>query len=207
MKFCAKCGQQMEDNLKFCPACGAEQNSSAELDPVTAVKDSFSKNKKLIAKIGIIALAAIIVVILLVKIFTPGYKKAADKYLDAFADLKVTKMMDMLPEFVFNDYDKDQLRDIKQEIEDEMEDEFKDIKISFTITDTEKMDKDAIENIEERADNRYDETIKVKKGYYVTAKMTAKHDGEKMSDYYGFQVIKIGSKWYIYDTSFMNLFY
>ena len=30
MKFCGKCGQQIEENIKFCPACGA---STAEAAP------------------------------------------------------------------------------------------------------------------------------------------------------------------------------
>ena len=29
MKFCGKCGQQIEENIKFCPACGAPMEDAA----------------------------------------------------------------------------------------------------------------------------------------------------------------------------------
>ncbi len=29
MKFCGKCGQQIEENIKFCPACGAPMEEAA----------------------------------------------------------------------------------------------------------------------------------------------------------------------------------
>ena len=37
MKFCSKCGAQMEDNVAFCPSCGAPMNGGA---PVAAVVSS-----------------------------------------------------------------------------------------------------------------------------------------------------------------------
>ena len=42
MKFCKKCGQQIEDNVLFCPYCGTPQQAA----PQPAVKERPAKAKE-----------------------------------------------------------------------------------------------------------------------------------------------------------------
>ncbi|MBQ9119647.1 MAG: zinc-ribbon domain-containing protein [Lachnospiraceae bacterium] len=190
MKFCAKCGNSMEDNVKFCPACGEAQEMG---DPVAAVAEGLKKNKKKIITIALIAVAAILVIVLLAKLFTPGYKKAAKKFMNAVEDLDLQEMYDLMPDFMV-DMDKDEIRDKQNDMEDEMGD----YKISYTITQTEKMDEERIESLEEDFDWMYDESVNIKKGYEVYVKMTVKEDGKKDTDTVVLYSLKIGSKWYVY---------
>lgn len=200
MKYCGKCGTQMENNVKFCPGCGEAQTDMG--DPIAAVKDTVVKNKKTIMKVAVVAVAALLVILLLVKIFTPGYKKTANKLLDAIEDLRVDKMLDLMPDFMTEELDKDDIEELQEEIEDEMDD----IKISCKITDTEKMDDDAIEALETTFDLIYDKSVNIKKGYVISADMTAKTDGKKATQSFSFSVIKIGSKWRVYAPS-LDSFY
>lgn len=200
MKFCGKCGTQMENNVKFCPSCGEAQTDMA--DPVAAVKDTVVKHKQMILKVAVVAVAAVLVIVLLAKLFTPGYKKVANKYLDAIEDMRVDKMLDCWPDFMTEDLDKDELKELQEEADDEMDG----IKISCKITETEKMSDETIEAMENTFDLYYDKSVNIKKGYVVTADMTLKKDGEKETMSFTFQVIKIGSKWYVYQSSLSFLY-
>lgn len=195
MKFCGQCGTSMEDSVKFCPACGEPQKEND--DPVAAVKNTVLKNRKKLKKYAVIAVAAIVVIFVLVNLFTPGYKKAVKKYFNAYEDKNFSKMFDLYPDFLTETIDKDVMREIQSELKSELSG----IKLSYKIIDTDRMDDDEIENIEERFEHYYDEDVNIKKAYQVTVKLTAKMNGESETVKMSVVAMKIGFKWYIYDTS------
>lgn len=80
-KFCAKCGNQLNENEKFCGKCGApvedsaaavqfEQPSFAAAEPAVeteaAVPAAKDKKKVMLALIAVAAIAVLIVVIIII---------------------------------------------------------------------------------------------------------------------------------------------
>lgn len=189
----------MEDNVKFCPACGEPQQVNA--DPVAAAKDGLDKlmkNKKQIGIIAGIAVAAIVVLIILVNLFTPGYKKAAKKFFKAMASGRMDKMIDRMPDFMTEDLDKSDIKDMQKAYKELMSE----IKMSYKITNSEKLDKDEIEALEAQIERYFDEEVNIKKAYKVYAKLTAKKGGDKDTQTASIYVIKLKSKWYVYSRDF-----
>ncbi|MCR5786708.1 MAG: TM2 domain-containing protein [Acholeplasmatales bacterium] len=45
MKFCSKCGKEIEDDAKFCPNCGSKQGSNDDADAhIEEVKATFNNS-------------------------------------------------------------------------------------------------------------------------------------------------------------------
>lgn len=201
MKFCGKCGASMEDNAKFCTSCGEPQEITN--DPVESLKggvvvlkDGIMKNRKKIGKIAGIAVAAVLVLIILSKLFTPGYEKAVKKFFNALVDQNIDKMMDRMPDFMTEDMDDDEIKEAQKLLKNELSG----VKISFKIKDSEKLDKDEIESLEKSIEFLYDEEVNIKKAYHVSVELTMKIDGDKESETLSVISIKIGSKWYVYTS-------
>lgn len=47
MKYCSKCGKQIEDNNEFCPYCGAKTDSTASVAQEATNNSSDSKEKQM----------------------------------------------------------------------------------------------------------------------------------------------------------------
>ena len=83
-KFCKKCGQEIQGDMKFCKACGApvetaetEQMAEKQTATLTVQPKKVNVNGK--KKIGIIAVVLIIAIAVLVPVFknmsVPGYER------------------------------------------------------------------------------------------------------------------------------------
>ncbi len=162
--------------------------------------------KKLIAIIGIsvVALIALIVLVNIIKsVSTPGYEKPIKSLTEGLEKYDFKKMISAYPDYISDDME-DYLDyfDDEEEMFDEMfgslEDEYgKRIKISYKITDKDKMDRDEIEAIEEDIEYSYDEEVNIKEGYTLEVKLTIKGSEDRDTDKTEIDVIRIGSKWYL----------
>lgn len=172
MAFCQKCGAKLEDGTKFCGICGAEQEVNEAAAPAKETPAAEKKSVKLDNKmVGLIATGVIVVVLLFIvcSLFGGGYKKPLNKVKKAFnaQSTDVDDYCAALPKFVGGAYDdvldfaKSIDKDYKEDVEalfadglEELYDELKDslgknVKISYEITDKEKLDKDDREDIED----------------------------------------------------------
>ena len=70
-----------------------------------------------------------------------------------------------------------------------------DIKISYKIKDKDKIDKDDLEELEDSIKDKYDEKVRVSKGYELKVKMKIKGDDDKDEDTTTIKVYKIEGDW------------
>lgn len=201
-KFCMQCGAQIDDNAEVCSSCGAAQTNTPDGETLSA-----ENSKKSMAPL--IAAAAVVVVILLLimkALFGGSYKEPIDNMCKAMETGKGKYLYKCMPEFVLDDQYEDmkkseiidELDDEAEDMLDDLEDELgDDVKISYKIKDKEKIDKDDLEDMEEMLEDAYDGKIKVKKGYEVDVKITAKGDDDKDSQTMTLNVYKINGDWCI----------
>lgn len=175
MAFCSNCGAKLEDGAGFCPACGAKQAAEAKAvqpaeTPKAATGNVTKAKKDNNSLIGIIAVAvvALLVIFLGVKLFGSNYKTPLKKAAKSF-NRQTTDVMDYmgaLPKFVksaykdgmslIGDLDKDvrkeaesHIKDTLKDFYDSAEDEYgRNVKLSFKVTEKEKLDKDELEELQ-----------------------------------------------------------
>jgi len=202
MKFCGKCGAQLEDNATVCPNCNepvggndapkqepkknasttGSVNNTVNTSNVTSGK---SLNKTaLIAIIAGCAVAVIILIAIIVNALT-GYKKPIKKYF------------------------KTQLAAYKSTSSYTIPWEYKKGKYSYKLEfgDKEKLDKGELKDLEEAFDDAYDPDKKVKfsKGYVVEVNVEKEYkEGDDKDAHYFFIVVKTSGKWCIYDASYVD---
>jgi hypothetical protein len=172
MRFCGKCGAQVEDGVKFCAKCGnpmpVEQENggqpntgyvptgyapdgtkqSAGAGSVGGFVSSLKSDKNRLIGFCVTVVLAIVAIILVVNlascVFGGGYEAPIKKLCKAMEKGDVDELIDA---FALDGLD-DTLSLVgmsMSDITDEMEDDIDDIKcdsVSYKITDKEKVDKD-----------------------------------------------------------------
>ena len=140
---CPNCGVQLPEGSTFCGNCG---NSIATAAPAENTASPASAEKKItfagktislpknIIKIAGIAVAAVIVLVLIISLFSGGYKKTAKKYMQSVMDMNYTKMAKLVPynckklakDLVAEEADAEDMS--KKEVYEEISDDF-DVKV------------------------------------------------------------------------------
>lgn len=207
-KFCMQCGKEIEDSADICTFCGAAQGGGVTYGGTDTVKNT---NK---AVAVIIAAAAVILVILIVLVnllFGGGYKKPVDNMVKAMETGKGKYLYKAMPEFLIEyQYEDEKKSDIYDDLDESMElitgmleEEYgDDIKISYKIKDKDKIDKDDLEDLEDSIKDKYDEKVRVSKGYELKVKMKIKGDDDKDEDTTTIKVYKIEGDWCLMDSIF-----
>lgn len=204
--FCGKCGAQNLDEAAFCSECGAPLNvtPSAENDAGSVLtKQPANKNY---TKIGIVAVAAgvLVLILLIMGIFGGrGYKSTVNKFVDSTFSADGKKMVSLVPKkvvkYVCEESDMTK-KEFIEELTDGLEDSLDYIKQSTNanpkkytkkIIDTENISGSSLKDIKETYKDEFD--IKVKAAKKVTVKVTIGGS----SDSNDITVIKIGRSWYI----------
>jgi len=118
-------------------------------------------------------------------------KQDADKFLSAY------------PEFLADQMDSYIDDDAMEEMYDMLEDECgKNIKISYKVTDKDKLDKGDLEDYEDEIDDNYDEKVKVTAGYELEVEMKIKGKDDEDEDENDFVILKIDGDWCVYEGGF-----
>lgn len=105
-KYCAKCGQEIQGDVKFCKACGAsvemteaEQSDGQTVASAVQPKKVNVNSKK---KIGIIAAVLFIVIAVLVPVFknmsVPGYERPLKAQVDGINKNQIDRYLDSYTE-------------------------------------------------------------------------------------------------------------
>ena len=155
--------------------------------------------------VGIIALLVVVIILL----SGSKYTSALDTYIDVMFYGKANKLEQLAPKEYWdyleeeNDMSLDDLKDQYEENWDDMldmmEDQYgKNIKVTYKITDEDKISNRKMEKIAEALEDTYDiDANSVKEGYKVDAEMTIKGSDDDEEDEGTFNIIKIGGRWYM----------
>lgn len=109
-KYCAKCGQEIQEDVKFCKACGASvetvevEKATKKAEAQTAVPTGQPKKVNISSKkkMGIIAAALAIVIAVLVPVFknmsVPRYERPLKAQVDGINKNQIDKYLDSYTE-------------------------------------------------------------------------------------------------------------
>ena len=139
-----------------------------------------------------------------------SYKDVVEKYMDAMADANYAKIMKLAPKKVIENIKEDREMDEDdweawlEKNSTAMTDRYAtweeyyggEVMLSYEITDTWDMDEDALADIQEEYEDKYD--IKVKAGKVVEVEVTLNLDGKKEdSAIMEVIVLKVADSWYL----------
>ncbi|MFT3950515.1 MAG: zinc ribbon domain-containing protein [Oscillospiraceae bacterium] len=217
--FCTSCGAKTAQAVAPQPApvvtptpvpAGATVAQGTPLDSFKKkVKEIWTgPNRNKIIGIAAIAVVAIIVLCILASLLGGGYKKPIDNLFKGMEKGDEDKFFSAFPkeaEDQFKSYSSilGSSSSFLDSITDELEDKYgDDIKISYKVKDKDKMDKDDLDDLEDDYKDKYDEKVKITKGYELTLDVTIKGDDDKDTDDMDITVLKIDGDWYVDFSSF-----
>ncbi len=169
MAFCEKCGKPLEDGQKCTCEAAAPKAPVENVAPKAPAK---GKGKK-----GLIAVAAVIVVVLLISLLTggKGYMSPVEDFMSAInkKSTDVVKIYTtLMPDFAAKQFKSvykqvlkvvddaaDSMDDLKEELEeyyDDATDEYGKWKLTFEKKSAKKLDKDDIEEYQEECESYYE---------------------------------------------------
>ena len=226
MGFCSNCGSELKEGTVFCSNCGTKVAEAVEQTPDnTQVMPNYTSNayngynqqgnkpnnNKMIG-MAVVGVAALVVLFILVKLFgaitTPGYEKPIQYVCNGIEDGSFKTMMKAFPEYItdqMEDYYGDEMDELMDGMVENLKDEYgKKVKITYRVKDKDKMDKSDIKELEQNVKYSYDEKVKIKEAYELEVEMKIKGSEGSDKDTSDITVIKVGSKWYLYDQSLMG---
>lgn len=214
--FCTSCGAKLAVSSAQAASTAASDEAATPLD---ALKDksieafnNFKNNPKRNTYIGIAAIAvvAIVLIILLVNLISGGYKGALKDYFGAIEDkdgkaYAKSQMSDDMIDYMMDeeDIDKDDFYDGykagTKSTYNALKEEFgSGIKISFDVTDKEKIEKDKLEVYEAFLLETI-EDIKVSKGYEVELEIEVEGKDDDETFDADAVMLKVNGDWIIAD--------
>lgn len=223
-KFCGICGAASEDYAQVCGNCGAPFAPAAPAAAPAAVKEKKNiadsikipgleklepSKQALVKKIILIAVPAValilILAILLGCVILPntGYKGTINKYLNAIEKEDTDKYMELVNAYDFdgNDDADDYIDDYLKDLYDDLEYRYgENIKLSFKVTDADKLTDDRIKDIQDMYEEGEDcDNMEISKGYDVQGTLTIKgKDMDRDFEEISFIVIKEDGQWKIW---------
>ena len=207
MDFCTNCGKEL-NGAAFCTNCGAKVESAPVAAAPTgnnALMEKFNENRNLIIA-GAAALLVIIIAIITIASCSGSYKSALKSYINAYKNGDAKKIVELTPDRVVKS--KGGKSDYKDRVEDSIENQIDDLegndgdikKLSYKITDADKLDKGDIAELEIENKYRYGKKLGIQQAIDVEVEITIPVDGEKETVEYDFKLVKIGRKWYIFES-------
>lgn len=215
--FCGKCGFKNADDAEFCTNCGAKLKKSAQ-KRVSAVSMAGQNARN--RKVGMIAVAAAAVLIVLLGVFLFGgrsYKATIEKYVDAQFDADAKAIFDLMPEKMISyaleqdGYDSDDLDDLIGDANEDLQDQLDSLdsylgegwKVTYEIVDEEDVRGDDLDDIKDAYE---DADVKVSAAKNIEIELTVTADETESSNSLDVSVIKVGRSWYLDVMSMGNLF-
>ena len=216
--FCRKCGAKNEDTAAFCTNCGAKLNQSAPTrTAAAAVSIPNDKNRK----IGMIAVAAAVVIVVILGVFLFGGrspKATIDQCIEATYSADVEALLlDLVPEGVWEyameeeGYDSDDLEAKIEEAEDDLQDQLdsldsyygEDWEVSHAILYEGNIKGRDLEDIQEMYE---DMDVKVSAAKEMEVEITVTSEETEVTQSVDISLIKVGRSWYLDIGSMGSLF-
>jgi len=199
-KYCMQCGKEVEDKANNCPYCGALQNYSFE-------NEKKKKDPVVVIVAAVTLVLAVVIVVANLTILNNGYKKPIKNLAKLIETGDIDYLEESLPEYLLDDIDDDELDEISDELKTFsktfMGDDFD---LSYDFVDKKEIDDDDLEELEDTVKEKYDEKVKVSKGYEVEVEVTIEIDSESKSQTNKINVYKIDGEWCLAHDSLDRLF-
>lgn len=206
-KYCAKCGKELNDQVKFCPGCGTEvvSNKTVQADqPVNHVKKQ-KKSGKIALEAGLAVLLILCIAFIGVKsLIAPTYEKPIKLLEQGLNEPSYSKIKEALApgalDELLSDYswildyiDEDQVDEyIQQAIKSEYE-ENDTAKIELKVLDKEKIN---VEDLELEYSLNSSDASKATAAYNLTVEVKVKGASSSIEEEtMEVLVIKINGKW------------
>lgn len=178
----------------------ANEVASKAKDGVGSFTEKFKSDKKFKTNVIGGAIVVLLVIVLLVVYLVGGSKGAIKGFAKAYVDMDAKKIVKYFHEDYLAYFD-----DLGYDIEDSLDDVFDDYKdndyeyLSYEINDSEKIEKDDVEDIAEGLEDSYDiDEKEVKAAVLYTIKFKVDDDGDKDTVKEDYTAVKISGKWYIF---------
>ncbi len=162
--------------------------------------EKFKSDKKFKTNVIGIGIVVIVVIVLLVVYLTGGSKGAVKGFAKAYVNMDAKEVVKYMHEDYLAYYE-----DLDIDLEDSLDDGFDDLKdedyeyLSYEINDSEKIEKDDVEDIAESLEELYDiNENDVKAAVLYTIKFKVDDDGDKDTLKNDVTAVKISGKWYIF---------
>lgn len=200
--FCGKCGTPIDDGAVCCGNCGTPVSTPAD-GGIVAPKGKFAINFRDPKVIGVIAVAALVLVFFLFS--GRSYKATVNDFMEGVFDANGSQLIKCIPDELI-DQAMDDSGMNKKEMASYLAEQlggtlnyldyyFDHWTVSHKITGTEKYDAGELADIKD--DYRDDYDLKVKDAMIVIVEMTVKAQGIEETTEIEIGVIKIGGSWYI----------
>lgn len=227
--FCGKCGTQNPDHAAFCKECGAQLSQkkvpananarvSSKVQPQSQRRHSAPKGRRRRdKKIGMIAVAVIVLIAAFVLFGGRNCKSAIKQYVNAQFDVDAAAIFHLIPDdmidYMLEDdgYDRDDLGDLIDDANEEIQDQIdsierylgKDWKFSYKVISLESV------KSEDLADLKKDYKkmgINVSAAKTAEVELTVKVGETESSNSMEIPLIKVGRSWYLDANSMGSLF-
>ena len=234
-KFCTNCGNQLLDDATVCPVCNAqvmptpavetpvvEQQPVAEAPVAPPVAPTYgyapqpayvapTQPKKKWLKIGIAAVAVVLVIVLVSSLSGGSYKDAIKNYYAVLFDGDASKIEKLAPKEYWDEegYDLEKLKEKWPKYhEDDYIEFFEDfygnnVDMSYEIKDAKKMDRDVLDELAENINEKYEyiDENDVTEGYEVEVEIIIKSDNQNSTNDTTWSTVKINGNWYTVTSS------
>lgn len=206
-KFCAKCGKQLGEQVAFCPVCGAKVSESESQQMCVEPQQSLKPQKNHISKKLLVIVMVMVVVIGgaigIKSLISPGYMRPINLIEKGLNNLDAESIYESLTPETKKIYEMSGCKDIVENYQCIIAEsaEKNDIKISITIDNKEKIEKDELsQTLGSQCNLSQEEEEKVSAAYIMDSKIVCK-SGESVLKEIPTQlvVVKISGKWYIAD--------
>ena len=206
--FCKNCGTQLKEGAKFCPKCGtpaANVNTGGNGGGYQGGASPVQPQKKPpYLAIGLIAIVVGVVIVLAVvlgkSVFGKGYEKPIKTMVKGVEEQDGRVISSVFPEKTVEAME-DELGFDKKDFEyifSRKDWENKDVKVKYEIEYNKKLDKDAIEDIEDEIKKELDIREDISAARELDVTMTVYVDGDEEDDNdTTIEVIKVDGNWYI----------
>ncbi len=219
-KFCANCGTALEEKEVFCPICGTKRAPDGAANPQTPPSAvhvaETQKSSKLPFILGMIAVVAVALSVVLVLFKGIGYNKALNTFFDVING-DFSNIEDMAPPEVWeyvedknDDFDMDEMDGYIEEAEEKYEDLLENledkygegIEISYEVTGEEEISRKDLKKIANKLEDKYDiDKDDVTKGYALEIEVAIEGDDDSDDSDFEVAAIKIDGSWYLIRSS------
>lgn len=215
--FCGKCGVKNADDAEFCTGCGEKLNGGQGVkstsSTVTTLNDKYRK-------VGMIAVAATIVVIVIAVAFLFGgrsYKATVKKFINAQFEADAEAIFKLIPEemisYVLEEegYDDDELDELIDKGNEMIQDQLdylerylgEDWRASYEIMNVEDVTGGDLDDLKDHYKNV---DVKVSAAKTIEVQLTVKAGETESSNTLDVSVIKVGRSWYLDVESMGSIF-
>ena len=208
MGYCAKCGQEIQGDMKFCKACGAPistPDSKTEQQVMASSNSPKSHGGKVaMAIMAVIVVIAVIAAVNLVPKIknqielskVPDYERPLKIQADAINDHDFEEYLEAYSDETEQLYEATYLEQMQKDV-DSIE------SMEYEIIETYDCNPEEIGYCEEYFEDNGFSNVSIEEEKILTVKISCKYTDDSMNDYwtdddpiYGYAVIKIDGKWY-----------